>query len=111
MLKESKPINGVGYVFKKFSNIEFKELNHIVSYLNSVENIITILGIGGIETNRFIISRSNDLNINMKSIFKSVSKKLDIKGGGSPQTVQGGCSKDELDLILQSFFDEITNSL
>ncbi len=111
LLKESKPINGVGYVFKKFSNIEFKELNHIVSYLNSVENIIAILGIGGIETNRFIISRSNDLNINMKSIFKSVSKKLDIKGGGSPQTVQGGCSKDELDLILQSFFDEITNSL
>ena len=111
LLKESKLINGVNYIFKKFSNIEFKELNHIVSYLNSLENIIVIFGIDGIEANQFIISRSNDLNINMKSIFKEISKKIDIKGGGSPQTVQGGCSKDELDSILKSFFEEITNSL
>lgn len=82
-----------------------------MSYLNSLENIIIIFGIDGIETSQFIISRSDDLNINMKNILKEISKKIDIKGGGSPQTVQGGCLKDELNLILKGFFDEIINIL
>lgn len=111
LLKKSKEINGIHCILKSFSNIEFKELNHIVSYLNSLENIIIIFGIDGIETSQFIISRSDDLNINMKNILKEISKKIDIKGGGSPQTVQGGCLKDELNLILKGFFDEIINIL
>ena len=111
LLKESKSINGIHHILKKFSNIEFNELNHIVSYLNSIENIVTVFGIDGIKTSQFIISRSNNLNMDMKNIFKELSKKMDLKGGGSSQTVQGGCPKEQLDSVLKNFFEEIVNNL
>ena len=111
LLKESKSINGIHHILKKFSNIEFNELNHIVSYLNSIENIVTAFGIDGTKTSQFIISRSNNLNMDMKNIFKELSKKMDLKGGGSSQTVQGGCPKEQLDSVLKNFFEEIVNNL
>ena len=112
LLKESKSIKGVNCIYKKFTQIEFKDLNQIVAYLNTIEDTIIICGIECVEkTSQFIISRSDNLNINMKIIFKELSKNIDVKGGGSPQTVQGGCSKNELDLILREFYENIINYL
>mgnify|MGYP000906044682 FL=1 len=111
LLKESKSIKGKNCICKKFKDADFKVLNNIVAHLNSKDNNIIIFGIDGTENSQFIASRSPNININMKNIFKEISQEIDIKGGGSPQTVQGGCAKDELDLILKGFYERIINSL
>lgn len=111
LLKGSKSIKGINLLYQKFSNMEFKELQNIVSYINSVDNTITIFGINHEKTGQFIVSRANNININMRNIFKDLSKNLNIKGGGSPQIVQGGCSKKDLDLILEEFNKAIMNNL
>ncbi len=110
-LKESKLVKGKNCICRKFKDVEFKELNNIVSYLNSLNNNIIIFGIEGTETSQFIASRSSNIDINMKNILKEISQDMDIKGGGSPQTVQGGCKNDELDLILKGLYEGIMNSL
>ena len=38
-------------------------------------------------------------------------EKMNIKGGGSPQTVQGGCPKGEVDSILKAFYEENNKSI
>mgnify|MGYP001021134241 FL=1 len=111
LLKESKSIKGKNCICKKFKDADFKVLNNIVAHLNSLDNNIIIFGIDGTENSQFIASRSPNININMKNIFKEISQEIDIQGGGSPQTVQGGCTKDELDLILKGFYERIINSL
>ncbi len=47
----------------------------------------------------------------MKNIHKEIVEELNVKGGGNPQTVQGACSKDELDIVLEKFYEKILNSL
>ncbi len=48
----------------------------------------------------------------MKNIHKEIVEELNVKGGGNPQTVQGGaCSKDELDIVLEKFYEKILNTL
>ncbi len=109
LLKESQLVKGINFVINKFSDIEFEDMQNMISYLNSTDNTISIFGIEDNKTGRFIISRSNNLNINMKNILKTIMEKMNIKGGGSPQTVQGGCPKGEVDSILKAFYEEIIN--
>ena len=111
LLEKSKSIKGINFIYKKFNDVEFKEINNMITYLNSKDDNIIIFGINGVKNSQFIVSRSHNLNLNMKNILKEISKEMNIKGGGSPQTVQGGCSKDELDLILRYFYERITGSL
>ena len=82
------------------------------SYLiNNIDDLILILGIENAEKSQFILSRSNNLKINISNIFKKISKKLGVKGGGSIQTIQGDCSNTDLDLFINDTYEYITKEI
>ncbi len=111
LLKKARLIKGVNFICHKFENIEPKEINSIVSHINTLKNNILILGLNNKNNANYIISRSSNININMKNIHNEITQNINIKGGGSPQTVQGACNRKELDFVLENFYEKIVNLL
>lgn len=111
LIREAKNINGINFIINESMDMEFKELQNLIPYVNLIENTIILFGVKGNSTGQFIISRSQNLNINMKKLLEEVSQNIEIKGGGSPQTIQGGCSIDKLDDVIKTFYDKILERL
>ncbi|TCU71700.1 alanyl-tRNA synthetase [Tissierella praeacuta] len=111
LLKNAIKIDGISFVTKIFDDRDLKTINKISVHLNNIEKSIQIYGSKYENKGQFLISMSKDLNINLKDIFKEVSEEFEIKGGGSPQTIQGGCSLDDLDSLLNIFFENIKNKI
>lgn len=111
-LKESSSENNINYIIKEFKDIDIKEVNIIAANLNrSEENLIQIYSVLNKEIGRFIICRSKDLDINLKEIFNKVSNRIIIKGGGSPQMIQGTSALSVLDKVMDVFEREIKSLL
>lgn len=112
LLNDSMTLNNIQIIKKKFQNTNIKEVSFMSSYLiNNIDDLILILGVENAEKSQFILSRSNNLKINISNIFKEISKKLGVKGGGSIQTVQGGCSNTDLDLFINNAYEYITKEI
>lgn len=108
LLKERVQERDVDYLIKKFHNADIKELHIIAANLNkSQEKLIQIYGIFSNEIGQFIICRSKDLNINLKEIYYKISNQIIIKGGGSPQMVQGTAALSTMDKVVDLFEKEI----
>ncbi len=97
-------------IARKFSDKDIRDIQSISSILNSYDNTLSLLAVENGERSQFVISRSKNLGVNLKNIMGKVTKDMDVKGGGSPQAVQGSCSKDDLNNLLQGFYDEILES-
>ena len=112
LLNDSTTFNSIQIIKHKFQNTNIKEISFMSSYLiNNIDDLILILGIENAEKSQFILSRSNNLKINISNIFKEISKKLGVKGGGSIQTVQGGCSNTDLDLFINDAYEYIIKEI
>lgn len=112
LLNDCMTLNNIQIIKKKFQNTNIKEVSFMSSYLiNNIDDLILILGVENTEKSQFILSRSNNLKINISNIFKEISKKLGVKGGGSIQTVQGGCSNTDLDLFINNAYEYITKEI
>ena len=106
LLNDSMTLNNIQIIKHKFQNANIKEVSFMSSYLiNNIDDLILILGIENAEKSQFILSRSNNLKINISNIFKKISKKLGVKGGGSIQTIQGDCSNTDLDLFINDTYE------
>lgn len=106
-LKEAENHHGINYIVKDFDNINLRELSFISAYLNNKKNLIQLYTISNGKTGQFLISRSKDLDINLRELFNKISQNIIIKGGGSSQTVQGGSSLVILDKVIDVFYKEI----
>jgi len=111
LLQKSETIYGIKIIQDKLVDTKLEDAENITKKLNSMENNIIILGIDNPANSQFIVSRSNNIDINLKTILSNISKKEKIKGGGSPQTIQGGCNIEDLNRILKTFYNEIRKSL
>lgn len=111
LIRKSETINGINFIFNKAIDMEFKELQNLLPYVNLIENTIVLFGVEGKGTGQFILSRSQNLQMNMKEIFEEISQDIEIRGGGSPQTIQGGCPIDMLDKTLKAFYNKVTENL
>lgn len=110
-LSNSKSINGVKYIMIEPENMNFKEISFISTYLNNNnEKLVQIYGLYNDLGGQFFVSRSADLNINLKEILKEITNEYQIKGGGSPNTVQGGSSSDDLEHIIEMFYNKISKN-
>lgn len=107
LLRNSIKIGNIPFISKLFDDIDLKELNGISSYLNNISNSVQIYGSKYEDKGQFLISIPKNININLKDILKEISEEFEIKGGGSPQTVQGGCSLEDLDKLLNRFLEKI----
>lgn len=111
LLRESKSIKGINLISKKFYNRDLKDLHHLSQCLISNENVVSILGVENNESCQFVINRSKDLNLNIKNMLDEISKNINIKGGGTSQTVQGKCEKENIDDFINNFEKIIISSL
>jgi len=102
-LNEVKYSNGIGIIFKELEDMDFKELNLIANYLNTKEYLIQVYGLKNAKKAQLYISKTKDIDIDLLEIFKSLSERYEIKGGGNSTTVQGGVKADELTSIMKDF--------
>ena len=111
LLDNAKNVYGINFIYSKFEDFDFNEVNNIASYLMDLNKNIILFGLCNNEYSQFLIGRSSEIDINMKNIFKNISENLDIKGGGNNQVVQGKCETDNLDLVLKSFYENIIGEI
>lgn len=111
LLKDSISINETTFIHKIFDDISLKEINAMSTYLNNSYDLIQIYGTIYENTGQFVVNASKDYNINLKDIFKEISEEFEIKGGGSPNTVQGACISEKLEALLNRFFEKIKAAL
>ncbi|MFS8541482.1 MAG: DHHA1 domain-containing protein [Tissierellales bacterium] len=111
LLQKAETINGINIIQDKLEDMKLQDAENIAKTLNSMENNIILLGIDNFNNSQFIVSRSSNLDINLKTLLSNISKQERIKGGGSPQTVQGACNREDLNKILNTFYDEIKKTL
>jgi len=78
-------------VVKIFDGEDFKTLQSMASSLNQYPNTVAFLATKT-DKAQVVFTRSKDLNINMNQLFKEVIDLIDGRGGGNPQTAQGGGS-------------------
>jgi len=104
LVKEhSLPFKDTHIVRKVFVNSDFKDVRYLASQILSEKNTIVLFGLAEDDKCQFLIGRSEDININMSDIFKSVIDIIGGKGGGNNQLVQGGGPKIEnLDKCLDT---------
>ena len=80
-------------------------------YLNNTYDLVQVYGSTYENIGQFLVSITEDYNINLKNIFKEVSEEFDIKGGGSPTIIQGKCAIEDLDKLLDLFLEKIKIAL
>ena len=106
-LSESQLKNNINFIYKEIVEMDYKELGLIANYLNAKDKLIQIYGIQNAEKGQFYISRSKDLDIDLQEIYKEISSKFEIKGGGNSNTVQGGSNIEDLIPIMKEFGNKL----
>lgn len=111
LLKDSITIEKTPFICKIFDDKELKEINAMAIYLNNTYDLVQVYGSTHENIGQFLVSITEDCNINLKNIFKEVSEEFDIKGGGSPTIIQGKCAIEDLEELTKSFFDKIKKAI
>lgn len=111
LLRNSVKIKEIPFIFKIFDDMDLKEISSISNYLSNINNLIQIYGSTSENEGQFFVSISKDLDIRLKDIFKEISEEFEVKGGGSPLMVQGKCLGDDLQKLLNEFFEKIKNAI
>ena len=111
LLRNSFKVNNKSFISKVYADKDLKEINAISTFLNNVSSSIHIFGSNKDYKGQFLVSVPKDLDVNLKNILKDLSNEFSVKGGGSNNTVQGGCNKEDLEKLLTRFFEMIKDNL
>ena len=109
LLDKKKTINNVDYIVEDLGNIDKKELNLISSYLEKNENLIQIYKLGNENHCSFLVSKSPNIDIDLKKVFDLIAEKIIVKGGGNKDKIQGTTSLTIIDKVIDMFYTEIKN--
>ncbi len=107
LLKNKKSINNIDYIIEDLKNINRQDLSLLSSYLNKNRNLIQIYKLSHEDQGSFLITRSDDLDIDLKTIFQQVTKDIKVKGGGNSKQIQGTVSLNSLDRLIENFYKKI----
>ncbi len=104
--------NDIKVVNAIFEKEDFKEIKNMATQIISISKAIVIFGVIEKDKCQIVLGRSDDIDINMRDIFKHTIDIIDGRGGGSPQLVQGGGTKiDKLEECIDSSLKMIKNKL
>ena len=111
-LKSSLLNENVNFIVKELENTSFLEISFISSYLNNNnENLVQIYGLRNQDKGQFYITKTKDVNINLMDIYKDIASKKNIKGGGNPNTIQGGLELETIENTMKTFYEAIVDEL
>ena len=111
LIAKSKQYKKYNFIVESFDSVDLKNIIALSSYLNKRDDFIQIYGSSNEDKSSFLVSISKNININLKDIFKEISAKYPIRGGGSTDTIQGGSSIDNLENILNEFITKIKEKI
>lgn len=112
LLLQNASLHGdIRFVINRFKDEDFKSINWMSSYLSQKEDVIQIYSVEEDDSYKFIISRSDNLDIDLSSIFEEIKENLDVKGGGNKSSIQGATSSDLIDILLSRFYEKFKNIL
>lgn len=101
--------DGFKIIRKVFVDREFGDVRQMAGKLCENDNTVVLFGLKEPDASRLVYSRSKNLNaLSMKDLFAPAIEKLDGRGGGSPQSAQGGGKHPEK---LAGVIDESMDTL
>ena len=89
LYNNSTALKGVRIIKQLFTGRDFKEIISLANKLAKYPSSIALLGLKS-ENAQMIFTRSTDVNIKINELFKEVLPLINGKGGGNPQSAQGG---------------------
>lgn len=102
LLKNANILGDSRIISKIFTNLDFKELSYLSSWMiGNNEKLVEIFGIDGSSISQFLISKSKDIDLDLKYIYDEIASVFQVKGGGNSNTVQGSVSTDDLPQLLE----------
>lgn len=107
LFDKKKTINNINYIVEYLAHIDKDELSDISSYLNKKEYLVQLYKLGDENKASFLVTISDDLDIDLKEIFDEISKKIIIKGGGNKRQIQGLTSPTIIDRVIEMIYKEI----
>lgn len=107
IIKECPIVGSIRLVNKIFHNRSINDAKLLAQYLTQVPGTIALLACRN-ENAQVIFTRSEDVDIDMNTLFKTVLHIIDGKGGGNSRTAQGGGSKAD---SLEEFMNNAENIL
>lgn len=102
-------VEGINYIYKVINNVNFKDLKNISSYIMKDLNYVQIYGIPNGSKSQIMVSRSQNLNFNLKEIMDKISKKIPMNGTGNIYTITANLDSIYLASAMESFLIEIKN--
>ncbi len=107
IIKEYPIISGVRLVSKVLEGRSINDARLLAQYLTQAPDTVALLACNN-ESIQVIFTRSDNVEIDMNSIFRSVLGIIEGKGGGNTKTAQGGGSRtDKLDEFLNAAAEKI----
>ena len=101
-IKECPVVSGIRLISRVLDNRSINDVKLLAQYLTKVPGTVALLACKN-ENAQVIFSRSEDVNMDMNTLFKAVLPLIDGKGGGNSRTAQGGGSRvDRLEEFMNN---------
>lgn len=97
------------YIYKIFKDMPLKEVKEISNKIMKEKNYIQIYGLENFDESQLIVTRSQNININLKEISNDISKKVPIKGFGNMYQVVANVKTQNLARAMEAFLINIKN--
>lgn len=97
------------YIYKIFKDMPLKEIKEISNKIMKEKNYIQIYGLENFDESQLIVTRSQNVNINLKEISNDISKKVPIKDFGNMYQVVANVKTQNLARAMEAFLINIKN--
>lgn len=97
------------YIYKIIKDMPLKEIKEISNKIMKEKNYIQIYGLENFDESQLIVTRSQNVNINLKEISNDISKKVPIKGFGNMYQVVANVKTQNLARAMEAFLINIKN--
>lgn len=112
LYRDAETLGPIKIIRKIFDQRDFGELRLLAAKLVSQPDVIVLFGTKDESKAQIIFSRSKELEIPMNNLFKKVSPMINGKGGGNPQTAQGGGNNlENLEKALETAYSMIAEQI
>lgn len=105
-----KVVDDIKYIYKIQNKYSQDELKEITKYLTNLPSYVVVLGTLQRDYSDILVSRSKNLNVDLKEILDHVSNPLKRPSGNMFQ-VEAMCRPSELSNVMEEFLMEIKSRL
>ena len=90
IISSSKDYGSVKIISNIYNDRNFKDIRYMTAKIIENPSFVAVMAVIEQDKCQIILSRSKDINIDMKNIFNNVIGIIEGQGGGNPQMTQGG---------------------